>query len=148
MKIVVCPRLFSFKASLVDSEAFALICYRYIELNPVRANMVQHPAEYPWSRYRRNALGHDDALITPHYLYEDLGDLDESRQARYQKLFEAHIDHKTIDDVRQCANKAWVLGSDYFKAKIELQLNRRAKPSSRGGDRRSNEFKNVNFNGV
>ncbi len=87
-------------------------------------------------------------MITPHYLYEALGNLDVTRQANYKALFEAHIDHKTIDEVRQCANKAWVLGSDYFKAKIELQLNRRAKPSDRGGDRRSNEFKNVNFNGV
>ena len=87
-------------------------------------------------------------MITPHYLYNALGDSNATRQARYQTLFEAHIDHKTIDEVRQCANKAWVLGSDYFKAKIELQLNRRAKPSDRDGDRRSNEFKNISFNGV
>ena len=57
-------------------------------------------------------------------------------------------DQKTIDEVRRCANKAWVLGSDYFKTKIELQLNRRAQPSARGGDRRSNEFKGIGFNGV
>lgn len=137
-----------YKASLVDSEAFALTCYRYIELNPVRANMVQHPAEYPWSSYRHNALGHEDGLITAHYLYNALGDSDETRQTNYQTLFDAHIDHKTIDEVRQCANKAWVLGSDYFKDKIALQLNRRAKPTLRGGDRRSNEFNNISFNGV
>ena len=126
-----------YKASLVDSEAFALTCYRYIELNPVRAGMVQHPAEYPWSSYRHNALGHDDQLVTSHYLYNALSDAEETRQARYRALFEAHIDQKTIDEVRRCANKAWVLGSDYFKTKIELQLNRRAQPSARGGDRRS-----------
>ena len=36
-----------FKSSLVDSEDYCLACYRYIELNPVRANMVAHPREYP-----------------------------------------------------------------------------------------------------
>ena len=36
-----------YKATLVDSERYALSCYRYIELNPVRADMVGHPAEYP-----------------------------------------------------------------------------------------------------
>lgn len=137
-----------YKASLVDSEAFALTCYRYIELNPVRAGMVQHPAEYPWSSYRHNALGHDDQLVTSHYLYNALSDAEKTRQAHYRALFEAHIDQKTIDEVRRCANKAWVLGSDYFKTKIELQLNRRAQPSARGGDRRSNEFKGIGFNGV
>lgn len=65
-----------YKASLVDSEAFALTCYRYIELNPVRANMVTHPAEYPWSSYRQNALGLEDKLVTSHYLYDALGNSD------------------------------------------------------------------------
>ena len=29
---------------------------RHIELNPVRAAMVVHPSEYPWSSYHHNAL--------------------------------------------------------------------------------------------
>jgi putative transposase len=37
------------KASLVDAEQYLLICMRYIELNPVRANMVTHPDDYPSS---------------------------------------------------------------------------------------------------
>ena len=130
-----------YKASLVDSEAFALTCYRYIELNPVRAAMVQHPAEYPWSSYRCNALGQPNSLITPHYLYEALGSDEAQRQTAYQALFNAHIDAKTLDEVRMSANKAWVLGSDYFKDKIAAQLNRRAKPNAKGGDRKSEAFK-------
>ena len=46
-----------YKATLIDSEVYALVCYRYIELNPVRAEMVGHPAAYPWSSYPYNALG-------------------------------------------------------------------------------------------
>ncbi len=41
-----------YKACLIGSEAYALTCYRYIELNPVRAGMVGHPAEYFWLRKR------------------------------------------------------------------------------------------------
>jgi putative transposase len=52
-----------YKASLIDSDTYALTCYRYIELNPVRANMVAHPAEYPWSSYRGNALGENDGSM-------------------------------------------------------------------------------------
>ncbi|MDY6867059.1 MAG: transposase, partial [Chloroflexota bacterium] len=29
-----------YKASLIDSQSYLLTCMRYIELNPVRANMV------------------------------------------------------------------------------------------------------------
>ena len=62
-----------YKASLIDSEAYALICYRYIELNPVRANMVAHPGEYRWSSYHKNAEGMPDPLVLPHDLYRRLG---------------------------------------------------------------------------
>lgn len=49
-----------YKASLVDAENYLLACYRYIELNPVRANMVVHPGDYPWSSYRAHAYGEQD----------------------------------------------------------------------------------------
>ena len=58
------------KASLVDAERYLLTCYRYIELNPVRAGMVEHPGDYRWSSYRHNAYGEKNALITQHPLYE------------------------------------------------------------------------------
>jgi len=50
-----------------------LACYRYIEMNPIRAGMVEHPAEYRWSSYRANAQGEFSALRCPHPLYEALG---------------------------------------------------------------------------
>jgi putative transposase len=126
-----------YKASLVDSEAYALTCYRYIELNPVRAAMVGHPAEYPWSSYRGNALGENDALLAPHPLFLALGGSADGRQAAYRALFEAHFDEKTLEEVRASINKAWVLGSEHFREKIATQLNRRASPLPKGGDRKS-----------
>ena len=46
-----------FKSALVDSEHYVLACYRYIELNPVRAGIVTSPREYRWSSHARNAHG-------------------------------------------------------------------------------------------
>ncbi|MDZ7802967.1 transposase [Thiohalophilus sp.] len=54
-----------FKASLIHDEEYLLTCMRYIELNPVRANMVNAPGQYRWSSYRANALGKPNKLITP-----------------------------------------------------------------------------------
>ena len=62
-----------YKASLVDSEAYLLTCMRYIEMNPVRATMVERPGEYPWSSYSYNAYGNADQLVTGHPVYESLG---------------------------------------------------------------------------
>jgi len=41
-----------YKAVLVDANAYLLELVRYIHLNPVRAEMVNDPAEYPWSSHR------------------------------------------------------------------------------------------------
>ena len=46
-----------FRSCLTQEEHYVLACYRYIELNPIRAGMVEHPAEYLWSSYRANTQG-------------------------------------------------------------------------------------------
>lgn len=41
-----------FRSCLIQEESYLLSCYRYIELNPVRANMVEHPEQYRWPSYK------------------------------------------------------------------------------------------------
>lgn len=129
-----------YKATLVDTEEYLLTCYRYIELNPVRAQMVEHPADYPWSSYRHNALGQANPILSPHEKYRDLGRTDESRQTSYRALFNAHLSDSALSEIRDATQKEWVLGSDYFKVKIGSRLERKVSPMPRGGDRRSNRF--------
>ena len=44
-----------FGAQLVDGEAYLREVCRYIVLNPVRAGLVAHPAEWRWSSFRATA---------------------------------------------------------------------------------------------
>ncbi len=125
-----------YKATLIDTERYLLTCYRYIELNPVRANMVTHPSAYRWSSYRANALGQHDPLLTPHAEYLALGSRHDERQAAYRTLFEVHLDDMTLAEIREATQKAWVLGNDRFKDGIERLLQRRTRPLPRGGDQR------------
>lgn len=129
-----------YKATLIDTENYLFTCYRYIELNPVRANMVTHPGEYRWSSYHANALGKHDSLIQPHQQYIDLDMDTNSRQTAYRDLFKAHIDEKTLAEIRYATQKGWALGNDRFKDEIEYCLKQRSRPLPRGGDRRSVEF--------
>ena len=62
-----------YKSSLIQAEPYLLDCMRYIELNPLRAAMVDDPAHYRWTSYRTNGLGKDDARIAPHPLYTGPG---------------------------------------------------------------------------
>lgn len=103
----------------------------------MRADMIGHPAEYPWPSYRGNALSENDALLVPRLLFLALGSSVDERQMAYRALFKAHFDEKMLEEVRMSINKAWVLGSEHFKKKIATQLNRHASPLPKCVDRKS-----------
>ena len=77
-----------FKNLFIDRENYLLECGRYVELNPVRANLARDPREYAWSSYRIYAEGLEDPLIaiTANPLYEQLGISTEQRQAAYRQF--------------------------------------------------------------
>jgi putative transposase len=103
--------------------------------------MVKKPEEYPWSSYHFNALGQDDLLITPHPVFKTLGGNEVTCHANYSALFKHHISGVEIEEIRTATNKAWVLGDNRFKIKVERLINRQVQPKSRGGDRRSEALK-------
>ena len=114
-----------FRSCLAQSEDYVLACYRYIELNPVRAGMVRHPRDYRWSSYTANAEGEAQALLTPHEQYQALDRTGETRREAYRGLFKERIDEPVLDEIRQATNGNFALGGKRFQGKIEQMLNRR-----------------------
>lgn len=129
-----------YKSTLVDSENYLLTLYRYIELNPVRAGMVEHAGEYSWSSYQHNAVGKELKLLAPHDEYLRLGKTKRERESAYRQLFKGRMSEMDLVAIREATNKAWALGESKFKAQIEEATGRRAKPLGRGGDRKSKKF--------
>ena len=121
-----------FKASSVESENYLLACYRYIEMNPVRAGMVSSPGAYRWSSYRANALGHSETLITPHPVYQELGKDEEQRLTRYRELFSDILDGKLVDTIRASTQTGTPLGNDKFKEEVEKTLGIKIGQTRRG----------------
>jgi len=99
-----------FRSCLVQDARYFLICHRYIELNPVRARMVDAPADYPWSSYRTNALGKDNPLITPHPIYAALGGSLAACRAAYQGLFSDLLSDEMLDEIRLSSHGSRPLG--------------------------------------
>lgn len=124
-----------YKAVPLDSEQYLMICYRYIELNPVRAGMVEKPADYRWSSYAFNAQGQEDPVVREHRLYQALGKEPTSRRVAYRALFRREIDEATLSDLRGSANRGWALGGKGFLAKLEAAADRPVQPRPRGGKR-------------
>lgn len=111
-----------YKSCLVDSEAYVLACYRYIELNPVRAGMVERPAEYPWSSHRCNAFGEPDPLVRPHAEYLAL-DSASSPASRHTALFADALSEERLVEIRAyIQQQKALLGGPKFQTQIEAAL--------------------------
>ncbi|MCB1850520.1 MAG: transposase [Gammaproteobacteria bacterium] len=121
-----------FKSCVVDAENYLLVCQRYIELNPVRAGMVQQPADYRWSSYHSNALARESQLWTPHETWLNLGQTHQERSEVYRSLFARHIKPHDLEMVRDAVNKGMALGNSRFSDEIERICGRRLRPLKRG----------------
>jgi putative transposase len=75
-----------YHSTIVDDESYLLRCIRYIEQNPVRANVVETPRDYQWSSYGCHGHGQRISWLTPHPVYASLGATVDDRAATYRQL--------------------------------------------------------------
>jgi len=113
-----------FRASLVDKEAYFLACLRYIEMNPVRANISRYPELYPWSSYRFRAIGEESNILDSDSWYDSLGKNLEERQVKYRQSYQGLFPESTLKLIREMTNKNGVVGGTDFKTHIERLVHR------------------------
>ena len=124
-----------FKSCLVQSEHYVMAVYRYIELNPVRADMVSSPDGYHWSSYASNALGRHSALCQPHSCYQALADTATARQACYRELCQGGLNDAVLFDIRSTIKNGMALGNERFKQQVAELTGRRQQLAKRGRPR-------------
>lgn len=73
-----------FRSPRIADESYYLQCGRYIERNPVKAGVVEHAADYPYSSAADYVLGISDSLVTHNPYYLEMGKTFEERQKNYE----------------------------------------------------------------
>lgn len=126
-----------FRSSLVQSESYLLACYRYIELNPVRAGMVDSPMGYRWSSHATNAGIRTDPLVCSHPELTALGQSPQQRCAAYLELFEKELTSAQLARIRDSTNGGYPLGSESFVNQVAIDSGRRIQRHPGGRPRRS-----------
>src|SRR5690606_37422677 len=87
------------RSSLVQTRRYLLACYRYSEMNPVRAGIVSRPEDYPYSSYHSNALG-QKSWLELHPEFESLGNTPLARREAYQRMFKGPIEDEMTELLR------------------------------------------------
>lgn len=121
-----------YKASLIDSETYLFTCHRYIELNPVRAGLVDTPLRYPWSSHAHYRLGTPDRTISRHPMFDALAPHESGRRVAFEALFTERLPDATIARIRESAQKGRALGSEDFLDRVGAALGRSVRPPKRG----------------
>lgn len=121
-----------YKCNVIESKAYLLACMRYIELNPVRAGMVAHPAKYRWSSYAANGLGVSNAVLSQQAEYVALGRSPEVRQSAYRELFDQEEEPDELALLRSALQTGTPLGNSRFIKEIEVALGLKVGFSRRG----------------
>lgn len=111
-----------YKGNIIQSQTYLLACMRYIEMNPVRAGMVDHPEKYRWSSYTANALGADNAILSEHEEYINLATSSDQRQKVYQGLFDDNLETEAVDFLRQSLQSGTPLGNAQFITQVETMI--------------------------
>lgn len=121
-----------YRASIVESESYLLSCYRYIELNPVRAGLVSDPMDYPWSSHRVNGGAEASDLVVAHPLFLALGESVEARTCAYRSFVGAGPDPNHDSRIRKALAHNHYLGDEDFRLALERLTRRRVSPACRG----------------
>jgi len=114
-----------YRSCLVDSANYVLACCRYIERNPVRADMVSSPAAYRWSSYQGNAASVLNRLLTPHVEYLALGNDECMRWPAYRQMLDVVDDPNFLTAIRDATNAGLALVDDALKVKLQTDTGRR-----------------------
>lgn len=110
------------RASLVEEGRLLLACQHYIELNPVRAGLVDRPDDYRWSSYQWHGLGRPCRVLVDHPSFRQLGRDSLERQAHYLQLVANRPDELTLESIRATLNSGTPLGGRSFCRHVEKEL--------------------------
>lgn len=121
-----------YRSTLIQAERYLLACMAYIDLNPVRAGLVAHPRDYPWSSYGHYSGQRMDKRITPHPLVWALGNTPFAREAAYADMVQAGISLVQQTALTDSALSGWALGEPDFVAELQKRTERRVVKSNAG----------------
>jgi putative transposase len=114
-----------YRATLIQADRYLLACMVYMDLNPVRAKLVDAPLDYRWSSHSQYVGPRSDRLVTPHALYWALGNTPFAREAAYAELVQTGVAKDQQSALIDATLNAWALGDAAFMQQLEGQTTRR-----------------------
>jgi putative transposase len=110
-----------FKSIIVSKDDYLLACGSYVELNPVRAKIVEDPKDYTWSSYHVYAYGIADSIVDEHPIYHQFADDIIERRKKYREFVKGMLREK--EAMKGKMDRKRVFGSAEFISLVKERFN-------------------------
>jgi putative transposase len=105
-----------YKSIIISKDDYLLACGSYVELNPIRARVVEDPKDYRWSSYNVYAYGKKDTMVDEHPIYQELSRDETERREKYREFVKGMIKEKSA--MKGEMNRRVIYGSEDFITKV------------------------------
>ena len=119
-----------YKSILISRDDYLLACGSYVELNPVRANIVEDPKDYKWSSYNTYAYGKKDLIIDEDPIYKELSEVNGGRRSKYREFVIGMIKERCA--MKGELNRRVIYGSKDFVRQVSKEYKVEAVIRSQG----------------
>jgi len=121
-----------YRSSPIQTERYLLACCRYVELNPLRAGIVEAPWEFRWSSLRKKVGMERKGWIDLDSRYLELGATNRERQSKYLRLILAGLTGEESEVIRRAIHRGRLTGDENFIGKVSGKIGHYAGPRDRG----------------
>ena len=123
-----------YKSSPISADCYLMACCRYVELNPVRAGIADHPSGYQWSSYAEKT-GEGYNLVDADPFYLGLNDDPEKRKKKYAEWVLSAIPEGEWELIRSATQRGQLTGGSKFYDQIAERLGKRIEARKPGRPR-------------
>lgn len=113
-----------YKSSPIEYDKYLLVCCRYVELNPVRAGIVDVPENYKWSSYKYKVGIEKLDWLDLDPCYKSLGMVDKECEERYARFVKSSISKGELELIRQAIQRNQLTGSEKFIEDVSRKIGR------------------------
>jgi putative transposase len=126
-----------FFSCVVENDQYLWAVARYIERNPLKADLVNSPEAYRWSSAKAHLTAADDAILSSNAW------LASSEKAAYCQF--VHTEQDGLDNaIRKATRIGRPFGSEHFVEMLEFQLNKMLRPKKVGRPRKTGGVSLIN----
>ena len=106
-----------YKSIIISKDEYLLVCGSYVELNPVRAKIVEDPKDFKWSSYNVYAYGKRDTVVDENPIYKGLSQDETKRRREYRELIKGMLKEKNA--MKGEMDRRIVYGGEDFIEKVK-----------------------------